>query len=185
MAIKITVFNWWRVKDRRNSNKVTWCDLNFFRLLAAWECFIGKICHAIILSTGICSNRSKYFLISVKIILKPEVTKTCVIFSSAYWSVLTNVIFKWIRDHISYSWYITWFFNSEHKCWRILLEHKKKTLTRLLKNHASDCWTIVPVTAEQLCQRLLNNRASNCWIIVPLTLEEFCQWLLENHASNC
>ena len=47
VAIKIAVFIWWRVNDRRNSNKVTWSDSIFFRLPATWECFIGKIYHAV------------------------------------------------------------------------------------------------------------------------------------------
>ena len=47
VAIKIAVFIWWRVNDRRNSNKMTWSDSIFFRLPATWECFIGKIYHAV------------------------------------------------------------------------------------------------------------------------------------------
>ena len=74
VAIEIAVFIWWRVNDRRNSNKVAWSDSIFFRLLATWECFIGKIYHANILPTEISSNRSKNLLISEGIIIKSKIT---------------------------------------------------------------------------------------------------------------
>ena len=77
-------------------------------------------------------------------------------------------IFPW--DHVSYSWYMARFFNSEHHCWRILLAKKKAK--------------ILPVTVEQSCQWLLNNRISHCWIIVPVTVKQSCQWLLKNRASD-
>ena len=96
VAIKIAVFIWWRVNDRRNSNKVTWSDSIFFRFLATWECFIGKIYHANILPTDISSNRSKNLLISDGIIIKSKITNAWVIFSSTNCSLLTKVIFKWI-----------------------------------------------------------------------------------------
>ena len=57
VAIELVLI-WLRVNDRRNSIKVTWSDSIFFRLLATWECFTGKIWHANILPTDIPSNRS-------------------------------------------------------------------------------------------------------------------------------
>ena len=96
VAIKIAVFIWWRVNDRRNSNKVTWSDSIFFRFLATWECFIGKIYHANILPTDISSNLSKDLLISDGIIIKSKITNAWVIFSSTNCSLLTKVIFNWV-----------------------------------------------------------------------------------------
>ena len=95
VAIKIAVFIWWRVNGR-NSNKVTWSDSIFFRLLATRECFIGKIYHANILPTDISRNWSKNLLISDGIIVKSEITNTWVILSSTNCSLLTKVIFKWV-----------------------------------------------------------------------------------------
>ena len=94
MAIKVAIFIWWRVNDRRNSNKVAWSDSIFFRLLVTCECFIGKIYHAIILPTDISSNRSKNLLISDGIIIKSEIMNAWVIFSSTNCSLLPKVIFK-------------------------------------------------------------------------------------------
>ena len=96
VATKIAVSIWWRVSDRRNSKKVTWSDSIVFRLLATWECFIGKIYHANILPTDISSNRSKNLLISDGIIIKSKITNAWVIFSSTNCSLLTKVIFKWV-----------------------------------------------------------------------------------------
>ena len=81
VAIELVLI-WLRVNDRRNSNKVTWSDSIFFRLLATWECFTGKIWHANILPTDIPSNRLKNLLISDGIIVKSKITNAWVIFSS-------------------------------------------------------------------------------------------------------
>ena len=96
VVIKIAVFIWWQVNNRRNSNKVTRPDSICFRLLATWESFIGKIYNANILPTDISSNRSKNLLISDGIIIKSKYTNAWVIFSSTNFSLLTKVIFKWV-----------------------------------------------------------------------------------------
>ena len=73
--------------------------------------------------------------------------------------------------------YMAWFSSSERHYWRNLPWHKKrKTLTWLSKNRASDCWAMVP--------RLLKSCDGNCWRIMPVTVEELSQWMLENRASD-
>ena len=93
VAIKIAVFIWWRVNDRRYSNKVTWSDSIFFRLLVTQECFIGKIYHVNILPT----NGQEIFWFLMELSLNPKSrTLAWVIFSSTKCSLLTTVIFKWV-----------------------------------------------------------------------------------------
>ena len=75
---------------------MTLSDSIFFRLLATWECFVGKIYHANTLPKDISSNRSKNLLISNGIIVKSEITNAWVIFSSTNCSLLTKVILKWV-----------------------------------------------------------------------------------------
>ena len=99
-----------------------------------------------------------------------------------------------LTDHVSYSWYMARFFNSEDFCWGILPAQKKEKILPvtveescqpLLKNRSGDCWRIMPVTVEESCQPLLNNHASNCWTIVPVTVEKSFQRLFINLAIDC
>ena len=62
-------------------------------------------------------------------------------------------------DHVSYSWYMARFFNSEYHCYRIASEQEKKDrLTWLLNNRASDCWKILPTTIEESCKRIQKHK---------------------------
>ena len=99
---------------------------------------------------------------------------------------------QWLKTkyHVSYSWYMARFFNSEHNCWRILPAQIKilpseQSCQVLLNNLTIDCWTFVPLTVEEICQWLLKNRASNCWTIVLVTVEELYRQLLKNCDSGC
>ena len=60
-------------------------------------------------------------------------------------------LYRKTLDHVSFSWYMARFFNSEH-CWKFCQHRKRKTCSWLLKNYASNCWRIMPLTAEQSCQ---------------------------------
>ena len=60
-------------------------------------------------------------------------------------------------DHVSYSWYMAQFFNSDLHCWRILPAYKKEK--------------ILPATVEESCQWLLKNYVSDCWRIMQATVE--------------
>ena len=100
---------------------------------------------------------------------------------------------KPLSDHVSYSWYMPRFFNSEYQYWRIVQAQKKEKLSWLLKNFVSDCWRVVWENVEQMYQQLSKNRTSDCWTVVPVTVDEpypvtvelLCQRLLNNHTKNC
>ena len=58
-------------------------------------------------------------------------------------------------DRVLYSYYMTWFFNSEYHCWRSVSAQEKNIILTvkqsyqwLLKNCASDCWRILQTNLE-------------------------------------